>query len=110
MALDQPEEVFPYERSMGFFDHLDELRKRLVRVALVLFVAIIVSFVYVSEIFNAVIMGPFKKDFWGYKFLCSCGKLFGGSDTLCFEPPPVDMQSQQIQGQFVSAFKISLVV
>gem|GEM_PF-4187884 len=33
MPLDQPEEVYPYEKNMGFFDHIDELRKRLFRVA-----------------------------------------------------------------------------
>ena len=32
------------------------------------------------------------------------------SDALCWTPPPLVMQSQQIQGQFVSAFKISFVV
>jgi sec-independent protein translocase protein TatC len=29
---------------------------------------------------------------------------------MCWHPPALEMQSQQIQGQFVSAFKISLVV
>ncbi len=94
---------------MGFFDHIDELRKRLLRVAIVLVVLLIVGFAFVPELFDAVIMGPFRKDFWGYKFLCSAGKLFGGSGALCFEPPPVEMQSNQIQGQFISAFKISMV-
>jgi len=32
MPLDQTEESqFPYEKNMGFFDHIDELRARLYR-------------------------------------------------------------------------------
>jgi len=110
MPLDQPEEHFPYEKNMGFFDHIDELRKRLFRVALLLFIALIVCFVFVPQVFDSVILGPFKPNFWGYKFFCELGRLFTGTDTLCWNPPPVEMQSMQIQGQFVSAFKISFVM
>lgn len=110
MPLDQPEDLFPYEKNMGFFDHVDELRKRIMRVVLVLMVAVIVAFVFVPEIFDLIIMGPFKKDFWGYKFFCSAGKLLTRSETLCWDPPPIEMQSMQIQGQFISAFKISMVI
>jgi len=95
---------------MGFFDHVDELRKRFFRIAIVLFVGMIVAFFYVSEIFDAVIMSPFKPDFPGYRFFCAIGKFFTGSDSLCWTPPAFDKQNQQIQGQFVSAFKISTVV
>lgn len=110
MPLDQPETAFPYEKNMGFFDHIDELRKRLFRIALVIFIGLIVSFFWVPDIFEAVIMGPFKPDFWGYKFFCSMGRTFTGGDSLCWTPPPIEMQSMQIQGQFISAFKISAVI
>lgn len=110
MPLDQPEEVFPFEKNMGFFDHIDELRKRLFRVAMAIFIGLIVSFVYVPDIFDAVIMGPFKPDFWGYQFFCKMGRFFTGGDSLCWTPPPIEMQSMQIQGQFISAFKISAVI
>jgi sec-independent protein translocase protein TatC len=109
MPLDQPENLYPYEQNMGFFEHVDELRKRLVRVALVLFVGMIAAFVFAPELFELVIMAPFRKDFWGYRFFCSAGRFFTNSDTLCWTPPGVQMQSMQIQGQFVSAFKISMV-
>lgn len=108
MALDQPE-LYPNEKSMGFFDHLDELRKRLVRMAIAIFAGIIVSFIYISEIFDHIITAPIRKDFYGYDLYCRMGRFFTGKDILCFTPPPVKMQSQQLQGQFVSAFKIALV-
>ncbi len=110
MALDQTGPDFPYEKNMGFFDHIDELRKRLVRIALVVVVFIFVSFFYVSEIFDLIILSPFKEGFWGYEFFCKAGRYFTGKDIMCWHPPALEMQSQQIQGQFVSAFKISLVI
>ena len=110
MALDQTGPDFPYEKNMGFFDHIDELRKRLVRIAFVVLVLIFVSFFYVSEIFDLIILSPFKEGFWGYEFFCKAGRYFTGKDIMCWHPPALEMQSQQIQGQFVSAFKISLVI
>ncbi|MFN5217520.1 MAG: twin-arginine translocase subunit TatC [Sphingomonadales bacterium] len=110
MALDQTGPDFPYEKNMGFFDHIDELRKRLVRIALVVVIFIFISFFYVSEIFDLIILSPFKEGFWGYEFFCKVGWYFTGKDVMCWHPPALEMQSQQIQGQFVSAFKISLVI
>lgn len=110
MALDQNGPDFPYEKNMGFFDHIDELRKRLMRIALLILILILVSFFYVPEIFDLIILSPFKEGFWGYEFFCKAGRYFTGKDIMCWHPPALEMQSQQIQGQFVSAFKISMVV
>ncbi|MCL9980222.1 MAG: twin-arginine translocase subunit TatC [Bacteroidia bacterium] len=112
MPLDQvdADELYPDDKSMGFFDHLDELRARLVKIAYILIVATIICFVFVEDIFNLIVMSPFEPGFWGYEFFCKAGRLFTNSDALCWTPPKLSMQSQQIQGQFVSAFKISFVV
>lgn len=110
MPLDQPEEVYPYEKNMGFFDHVDELRKRLFRVAVVVLIGTVLGFIYVEELFDFIVLSPFSPDFFGYRFFCSAGRTLMHSDALCWTPPPLVMQSQQIQGQFVSAFKISFVV
>jgi sec-independent protein translocase protein TatC len=110
MPLDQPEEVYPYEKNMGFFDHIDELRKRLFRVAVVVLIGTILGFIYVEELFEIIVLSPFNPDFFGYRFFCNAGHFLMNSDVLCWTPPPLVMQSQQIQGQFVSAFKISFVV
>jgi len=110
MPLDQPEEVYPYEKNMGFFDHIDELRKRLFRVAVVVSIGTVLGFIYVEELFEIIVLSPFGPDFFGYRFFCKAGHFLMNSDALCWTPPPLVMQSQQIQGQFVSAFKISFVV
>ena len=112
MPLDQvdADELYPDDKNMGFFDHLDELRARLVKIAYILIVATIICFVFVEDIFNLIVMSPFEPGFWGYEFFCKAGRFFTQSDALCWTPPKLSMQSQQIQGQFVSAFKISFVV
>jgi sec-independent protein translocase protein TatC len=111
MPLDQVDvdEQFPEEKNMGFFDHIDELRRRLVRIAYIVLIATIGAFLYVDVLFETVIMGPFSVDFWGYRFFCKAGKVLMQNDSLCWDPPNLTMQSMQVQGQFVSAFKIALV-
>jgi len=111
MALDQVDvdKDYPHEKQMGFFDHIDELRSRLVRVAYALLITTIAAFALVEHLFELIVLSPFKDDFWGYRFFCKAGQLVMGSDALCWQPPSLTMQSMQIQGQFVSAFKISFV-
>lgn len=112
MALDQVDvdELYPDEKNMGFFDHIDELRKHLVRIAYAVLISTCIAFFYVEKIFDAVILAPFKNDFWGYRFFCKAGHVLMGNNSLCWEAPVLSMQSQQIQGQFVSAFKIAFVL
>jgi len=94
---------------MGFFDHINELRSRLLKIAYILLISTILAFTVVEYIFDWVVMSPFQPDFWGYQFFCKAGRTFMGNDVLCWDPPKLSMQSMQVQGQFISAFKISLV-
>lgn len=110
MPLNQPKEVYPYEKNMGFFDHIDELRKRLFRVAVVMLIGTVIGFIFVEELFEFIVLSPFSPDFFGYRFFCKAGHVLMNSDALCWTPPQLVMQSQLIQGQFVSAFKIAFVV
>ncbi len=111
MALDQVDvdKEYPNEKQMGFFDHIDELRGRLVKIAYALLITTIAAFAFVEPLFDFIVLSPFEDNFWGYRFFCKAGQLVMGSDALCWEPPQLTMQSMQIQGQFVSAFKISFV-
>lgn len=111
MALDQVDvdEIDSKQKNMGFFDHIDELRSRLVKIAYLIIIATIAAFVYVDVLFDKIIMAPFTAGFWGYKFFCKAGRMIMNDDALCWDPPPLMMQSMQVQGQFVSAFKIALV-
>ncbi len=50
MALDQVDvdEIYPDEKNMGFFDHIDELRKHLVRIAYAVLISTCIAFYYVE--------------------------------------------------------------
>ncbi len=80
------------------------------RVAIVVLTGTVIGFIYVEKLFDWIVLSPFKPDFFGYRFFCKAGRFLTHSDALCWTPPPLSMQSQQIQGQFVSAFKIAFVV
>ena len=60
------------EEEMSFFGHLAVLRWHLVRAALAIVVFTSLAFVYYDFIFDTIIMGPKKPDFWtvfGFNFL-----------------------------------------
>ena len=70
------------EAEMSFFDHIDVLRKHLLRALLVMFIFTIAAFWYYEFIFETVIMGPKKPDFWTYRMMCKLVESFPslGSD------------------------------
>lgn len=54
---------------MSFWDHLEVLRWVLVRVAIVLVSLFVALFFFKSFIFDTVVLGPTKPDFWLFKML-----------------------------------------
>lgn len=54
---------------MTFWDHLEELRGVLIRTVVVLLTLFVVLFFFKSFIFDVVVLGPTRSDFWLYKFL-----------------------------------------
>ena len=54
---------------MSFWDHLEVLRWVLVRVAVVLVLLFVALFFFKSFIFDTVVLGPTKPDFWLFKML-----------------------------------------
>ena len=95
MALDQVDvdQQFSEEKNMGFFDHIDELRARLVKIAYIVIATTIAAFIWVDTLFEKVIMAPFTAGFWGYSFFCKAGRTIMNNDTLCWDPPKLIMQS-----------------
>lgn len=56
-------------KEMTFWDHLEELRGVLFRSVLVLFVLFMVLFFFKSFIFDTVVLGPSRDDFWLMRLL-----------------------------------------
>ncbi len=98
---------------MAFLDHLEELRWHVVRSVSVIFIAMILSFVYIKEIFKYIIFAPGRIDFPAFKYMCQFGKLVG-LDELCVTELPFKIQSRNMTGQFMmsltAAFVIGLIV
>jgi sec-independent protein translocase protein TatC len=113
MPLDQEEAEeqaqFPHERNMSFFDHVDELRRHIIRSFAFISVGFILAFIYIKEIVGGVIFAPFKGQFITYRMLCNMGKDLFGDERMCITPPVIQIQNLQLQGQFVAAFKIAFI-
>jgi len=101
------------EKEMSFIDHLEELRWHLIRAVIAIFVFTIAAFISVDFIFNTVIFGPARPDFWTFKMLCKVGE-FINSSAICIEEIPFKMQSRKMTGQFTmhitSSFVIGIIV
>ncbi len=64
------------DKELSFWDHLDELRRVLIRVIAVWFVLAIVYFVVMPYIFDSVILAPCRNDFVFYGLLRWIGEVF----------------------------------
>jgi len=81
---------------MSFFEHIDELRGRLLKSALAIAVVGIVAFLNKDFIFNTLIFGPRRADFPTYRVLCSASHFFGLGDSMCFVPSVFTISTRQL--------------
>ena len=108
MALDQLQDID--EKEMSFLDHLEELRWHLIRSAIAIFAFSILAFLAKDFVWNEIIFGPTRADFWTYQKLCELADLLR-SPLLCLGADiPIDIQNRQITGQFTLHIKSSLIV
>ncbi len=61
-------------KEMSFWDHLEELRRMLFRMAAVLLALMVVVFMNRSLVFDTLIFGPRTSDFILYHWMCSLGQ------------------------------------
>ncbi len=94
---------------MSFLDHLEELRWHLIRSIASILVFAIAAFLSKGLIWDTIILGPSKTDFWTYRFMCRMGDLIG-SNVMCIEDLPFIIQSRQMTGQFTMHILSSLVI
>ena len=98
---------------MSFLDHLEELRWHLVRSSIAVVVLSIVAFLSKDFVFDVLIFGPTKPDFWTFLIMCKAGNLIN-SDALCIESIPFLIQSRNMTGQFtmhlISSFALGFIV
>lgn len=92
---------------MTFWDHIDELRKVLVRSAVVLFVLMIVAFFFKSFIFDTVLLAPLSSDFILYKGLDA---FLGLLHLPPLEKFNIDLINIEMTAQFFIHIRISFYV
>ncbi|MCC8173257.1 MAG: twin-arginine translocase subunit TatC [Odoribacter sp.] len=96
------------EKEMTFWDHLDELRKVIFRVAIVVVVFAVLAFVNKDFIFD-IVFAPHRSDFITYRGLCSLGELLH-MPSMCPQDFHVELISTQLAGQFLAHMSISFYV
>jgi sec-independent protein translocase protein TatC len=87
---------------MSFLQHLEELRWRLVRCAIVILLLAIVIWYFQEEIMVNLFLSMKDKDFVTFRLLC---QYIG----VCVEEIPVKMQSMTVSGQFTYALMMSFL-
>ncbi|MDG1427293.1 MAG: twin-arginine translocase subunit TatC [Crocinitomicaceae bacterium] len=89
-------------KNMSFLDHLEELRWRLVRSAIVIVIAAVVIWVFQEWILNTLFFSMKNPDFFTFKILCQ-------TIGVCVEEIPVNFQSTTVTGQFSYAIMMSIL-
>lgn len=107
------EEVFEddvmEEGEMSFLEHLEVLRWHLVRAVSSVFIFAIAAFIAKPFIFDTVLLGPKKSDFWTYRMLCKASEKFGLSDLLCIGEIPFELINISMAGQFTTHIVVSII-
>lgn len=94
---------------MSFIDHLEELRWHVVRSAAAILLVAIVIFIYIDVVFDRIIYGPMRSDFFTYDSLCRLSRKMGIGDALCMPAPNVQMQVTEFGSQFMSSITLSVI-
>jgi len=109
-ALLKKKKTHPEEdtgKEMTFWDHLTELRKRLVRMVLAWVVMSVIAFIYSRFIFDSILLAPKNSDFITYEWLCRLGK-FIHVNSLCLPPMQLTLINLNISGQFTTDMTVSM--
>lgn len=96
------------EKVMTFWDHLDELRKHIIRSIIAIIVLAIVAFLNREFVFDYVILGPSSSDFITNRLLCKLGELLS-VNALCIDDMKLQIININMSGQFLTHMYISIV-
>jgi sec-independent protein translocase protein TatC len=90
------------DKQMSFLDHLEELRWRLVRIAIAIVIVATVLFFFQEWIMNNIFLSMSNKQFISFRLMC---EYF----NVCITEIPVRFQSQEMSGQFSYALMTSIM-
>jgi len=90
------------EAEMSFFDHIDVLRKHLLRALAVVTVFVCGAFYFTDFIWGTVIMGPKDPSFWTYRMMCKLVDMFPSvvGTEFCITKIDAKLINTEMSGQF----------
>ena len=94
------------EPSMTFWEHLEELRWSIFRIAIAAVMAMVVIFIIMPQMFTGFVLGPTTSEFFLYKWLGSLGQLPFLPDFAAGEFK-VDIISINVASQFMTHISTS---
>lgn len=97
------------EKEFSFWDHLDELRKHLLRVFFVFFVLFIVLFNFREILFDQFLLSLLSEDFITYYWITKMA-LFLGLDSFAKAEIGFNLINTQLPGQFMAHISITALV
>jgi sec-independent protein translocase protein TatC len=96
--------------EMSFFDHLDVLRKHLIRASLAITLTTSWSFVYYDLVFDKIILGPKRADFLTYRLMCWIGRHFNLGANYCLKEISFKIINTEMAGQFNLQLNSSVII
>jgi len=93
-------------KEMTFWDHLDDLRWTLMRIAIGVVICMIIIFANKELVFGKILFGPSSSDFILYRGLCKLGELFS-FPSFCVEPFKLNLINTTVSGQFFTHISTS---
>lgn len=97
------------ENEMSFLDHLEELRFRLMRSVIAIFVVAIVLFIFKDFVFDKIIFAPRQLDFPSFKAWCWISHNLGLEDKLCVKSIDYKIINTTMLGKFTAHILVSLI-
>ncbi|WP_132431262.1 twin-arginine translocase subunit TatC [Natronoflexus pectinivorans] len=94
--------------EMSFLDHLEELRWHIIRSFASIFVFAILAFVFKNFVFDVVILGPSRPDFFTNQLLCRISEALN-LPVLCINQEQLKFQNIQMSGQFVMHIWVAFI-
>ena len=96
-------------KDMSFLEHLEELRYRLMRSVIAIFVVAIVLFIFKDFVFNEIIFGPRHLDFASFRAWCWISHQIGLAEKLCVTSIDYEIINTTMLGKFTAHILVSLI-
>ncbi len=95
--------------EMSFLEHLDALRKHLIRSILFIIIFAFAAFFFKDFVFNNILLAPKMPSFITNRTMCRLGD-FLGTKSLCINQKPFSIINIKMTGQFMTHITVSLII